>query len=315
MLLWVAASLVLAAGLAPWLYQGGKGFAQLAREQDFAGLAGWLGYACRRADFGRYFNRGLLLAALLLLPFLFRRLSKLRQAGAHLLPPGDAVSWPAGMVQYLIGLLLAGGVVWGLGMVLDGLGEFTSKPLLPGAKRVLIGVLIPAVMVSVVEEWLFRGLLLGLWLRVARPRAACLGVSLVFALLHFLAPPPGVGMAEPFSAVAGFRQLGGILLQVVEPRFFAANFLTLFAVGMILAWVRLRTGRLWCSMGLHCGWVIAFKAYNLTHLKASDGPLNSWWIGDDLRSGLLPLAALVLTAWLSHLLLKTTGYQAKVRPA
>ena len=74
-LLWVAASLLLAALIVPWLYQGGKGLAELLNAQAGGGVAGWLGQACRRADFGRFFNRSLLLAALVLLPVLWRRLA------------------------------------------------------------------------------------------------------------------------------------------------------------------------------------------------------------------------------------------------
>lgn len=315
MLLWVAASLVLAAVLAPWLYQGGRGYAGLAAEHGFTGVAGWLGTACQRATFGRFFNRSVLLAALLLLPLLFRRLRALRRGDTGLPPWGGPGSWPSGALQCLLGVVVAGGVVWMLGVVLTGLGAFTAYPAAPGAKRLLTQAVLPAAMVSVVEEWLFRGLLLGLWLRVARPLAAAVGSSLVFAFLHFLGPPPGNGIAEPTAVLAGFRHLGGILQHFTEPRFIAADFLTLFTVGLVLAAARLRSGRLWLCIGMHCGWVIAFKAYNLTYVKVAAGPLNAWWIGDSLRSGLLPLVALGITAGIIHLALPRAGYQSKVTPA
>ena len=113
-----------------------------------------------------------------------------------------------------------------------------------------------AVAVAVVEEWLFRGLFLGLWLRVSRPWAACVGTSLVFAFVHFLAPPPGYQVADPTSVWAGFRWLGGILLHFTDPGFIAADFLTLFGIGVVLAGARLRTGGLWLPVGLHFGWCL-----------------------------------------------------------
>lgn len=314
MLLWVAASLLLAAVISPWLYQGGKGYAELATARQFTGVAGWLGAACQRATSGRVFNRGMLLAALLLMPLLFRRMRALRQTGGRMLPAAVPMSRARGLGQGVLGLLIAVGVVWGLGGVVRELGAVAPYPAEPSAKRLLIQAVLPAAGVSVVEEWLFRGLLLGLWLRVARPLAACVGSSLVFAFLHFLTPRHDGGIAEPSSAVAGFQQLGGILLRFTEPRFFAADFLTLFAIGLILAAARLRTGRLWLCVGLHCGWVIAFKAYNLTYVKVPGGPLNGWWLGDSLRSGLVPLAMLGITAGICHVVLQRVGYQSKVSP-
>ena len=49
-------------------------------------------------------------------------------------------------------------------------------------------------------------------------------------------------------------------------------------------------------------------------MKVPDGPFSPWWIGESLRSGLLPLAALGLTAGLCHLVLQRVGYQANVNP-
>jgi membrane protease YdiL (CAAX protease family) len=314
-LLWVAAALVLAAVISPGLYHAGKNFAELADEQGLAGVLGWVGKSCRRAEFARYFKRSVLLAALLLMPLLFRRLRQSQHGAGGLLALGPPLAWRTGLFQWMMGLLIAGGVLWGVGMMMERIGAFTAYTLMPSTQRVLTQALIPALAVSVVEECLFRGLLLGLWLRVARPAVACIGSSLLYAFLHFLTPPPGIGIADPFSALAGFQQLRSILLHFTEPRFFAADFLTLFAVGMILAGARLRTGRLWLCMGLHCGWVIAFKVYNLTYLKVPEGPLSSWWIGENLRSGLLPLAALGVTAAICHGLLKCNGDQAKGKPA
>ncbi len=303
-LLWVAASLVLAALIVPWVYQGGKGVADWTAAGPPDGLLAWLGGACRRAGFGRYFNRSLLLAALVLLPGLWRRFARLEAR----LPSGYwAESWHRGVRLLVLGGIVAGGVVWGQGMILAQGGAFSANPVPPGLRELLSTVGASAVTVSVIEEWLFRGLLLGLWLRVARPWTACVGSSLVFALAHFLTPPAGYEIADPAGAMAGFHWLGGILAHFTELRLVAAEFFTLFGVGLVLAGARLRTGHLWLPIGLHCGWVVAFKAFQLTHLKLPDGPAGSVWIGDGLSTGLLPLAALGLTAGICHLLLRATG--------
>jgi membrane protease YdiL (CAAX protease family) len=146
------------------------------------------------------------------------------------------------------------------------------------------------------EEWLFRGLLLGLWLKYTKPLAACLGTSLLFAFIHFLEPPAGMAIADPGSPWAGFELLGKIIFHFADPRFFVTDFATLFGIGMLLAWARLRTGALWFSIGLHGGWILAFKTYNLLYQDVETHPMHPWGIGDSLRSGLLPLATLMLTA-------------------
>jgi hypothetical protein len=65
-----------------------------------------------------------------------------------------------------------------------------------------------------------------------------------------------------------------------------------------------RTGALWFSIGLHAGWVAAFKGFNLLYRGVDDHPLRPWGVGDDLRSGILPLLALGVTAIVCHFALK-----------
>ena len=310
-LLWVAASLLLAAIIVPWLYQGGRAVAGMSAMQAAGGLAGWLGHACARADFGRYFNRSLLLAALLLLPLLFRRLRRVRRTEVTVPGLGIMDQWPQGLLLWTMGVVAAGGVVWALGMILAQVGTFQAIPVQPSMGQLVNQVAISAIGVAVVEEWLFRGLLLGLWLRVSRPAVACIGTSLVFAVVHFLTPPTGYAIANPAAVGAGFGWLWGILQHFTDPGFIAADFLTLFGIGLVLASARLRTGHLWLSIGLHCGWVVAFKGFNLTHQKLPNGPVDGLLVGESLRTGLLPLAALGLTALICHGLLGVIRYRAQ----
>ena len=303
--LWVAASLVLAALLAPWLYQAGKNLAAEAAAGELSAFWEWLGAACGRAKFGRFFDRALLLSALLLLPFLLRRLRVLRRAN----PSADLAlrvshSWRSALAQVLIGGLIAGGLLCVLGALLAALGAYVPKDVSIGLGKALRKILIPALAAALVEEWIFRGVLLGLWLRFARPLAAALGTSLLFATLHFIEPPPGARIADPAHPMAGFELLGKIFLHFSDPRFFIAEFATLSVVGLILAMARLRTGALWFPIGLHAGWIAVLKAYNLWYKGVPDHALRPWGVGESLRSGLLPLATLAVTAALCHFVLR-----------
>ena len=94
------------------------------------------------------------------------------------------------------------------------------------------------------------------------------------------------------------------MFHFTDPRFFVTDFATLFVIGMILAWVRLRTGSLWFPIGLHAGWIFAFKGYNLLYRGVPSHAVHPWALGDSLRSGLLPMLTLAVTAFCCHFVLR-----------
>ena len=309
--IWVVSSLLVAAVIAPWVYQGGKQFAALAAASDLPALLEWLGAACERARFERFFNRSWLGAALLLLPLLFRRIKALRaMAGAAAVPRAARLAWQEGLLQIVFGCVIAGGMLWIMGLLLAMVGayQFTAYPVV--VSTLATKILIPAVVVSLLEEWLFRGVLLGLWLRCASPVGACFGTSVLFALLHFIRLPEGTVIADPAHALAGFELLGKIIRHFTDPLFFVTDFATLLAVGLILAWARVRTGALWFSIGLHAGWIMAFKGFNFLYQIVPNHVLRPWGVGNSLSSGVLPMLMLGLTAVVCYFALRRFG----VRP-
>ncbi len=302
--LWVLGALLMAAVLAPSVYQGGKWLAAQGEANALPAMLEGLAASCGRAEIDRFFDRCLLFSALVLLPVLLRRIKRLRVD--ENLPADDTTrfSWPSVAAQIATGCVIAGGLLWGMGFILDAAGAYVPKENPPALGKLLSKIIIPAVAAPLVEEWVFRGLLLGLWLRFAKPAAACIGTSLLFAFLHFLKPPDGAIIADPAHVLAGFELLGKILLHFSDPLFFVTDFATLFVVGLILAWARVRTGALWFSIGLHAGWVAAFKGFNLSYDDVDGHFLRPWGVGESLRSGVLPLLALGVTAIVCHFALK-----------
>lgn len=294
--LWVVCSLVAAAFLSPWLYQGGRWFAALGEAGRVPASLKWIAESCGRAEIDRYFSRSLMISALVFLPFLSLRIRHLRmtehyrKTRFHRHHPLDIA------LQLAIAAMISGVLLWLLGMYLCHAGAYCPKANQTGFGKLLSKVFLPALGASVVEEWLFRGVLLGLWLRYAKPGVAVAGTSLLFAFLHFLSPPEGTVIADPAHPLAGFQLLGLILLHFTNPLFFVAEFFSLVTIGVILAWARLKTGALWFSIGLHAGWIVAFKAYNQLYESVPGNALHPWWVGDSLKSGLLPFAVLALTA-------------------
>ena len=307
--IWVLATLFLAALISPWIYQGGKALAAAAEAGDLPGLVEWLASACGRAKFGRFFDRSLLLSALLLLPFLLRRIRHMRRTGpevrCHELQP---LSWPELTRHAFVAFALAAGLLWALVLVLDASGALvtTGKSLTPG--KVVQRIVLPAMAAPLVEEWLFRGLLLGLWLRFARPAMACIGTSLVFSFVHFIKLPAGTVIEDPGHWLAGFELLAKVLLHFTDPRFFVTDFATLTAVGLILAWARIRTASLWFPIGLHAGWILAFKAFSNHYRVLESHLLHPWGLGNTIRSGLLPFLILATTFLAASLVLRRPGF-------
>ena len=299
-MLWVLCAILLAAVITPWLYQGGKWLAATAEVRELPALLESVAGSCGRAEIDRFFGRSLLMSALLMLPFLRWRIKGLR-AASHAGPDQKKqYSWQSIAAQIFIGCVIAGGLLWAMGMLLEAMGAYTAKSTPPRIGKILSKVIVPAIAAPLLEEWLFRGILLGLWLRFAKPAAACIGTSLVFAFVHFLEPAKGTVIADPTHPIAGFQLVGKILVHFADPLFFSTNFAVLFGVGCILAWARLRTGALWFSIGLHAGWVAAFKGYNMWHAAVEDHLLRPWGIGNELSSGLLPLLMLGITAGVCH---------------
>lgn len=301
--LWVMVSLLAAAILSPWLHLGGRWFAGLGDAGRLPGSLNWIAESCGRAKFDRFFSRSLLISALVFLPFLSARIRHLRSSPEfhktrmHRHPPLDIA------LQIAVAAMISGVLLWLLGMYLAHAGAYLPKANQAGFGKLLSKVFLPAVGASVVEEWLFRGVLLGLWLRYSKPAVAVAGTSLIFAFLHFLSPPAGTVIADPAHPLAGFQLLGLILMHFANPLFFVAEFASLVAIGVILAWARLKTGALWFSIGLHGGWIIAFKAYNQLYESVPGNALHPWWIGDSLKSGVLPLVTLALTTIACHFVL------------
>jgi len=151
-------------------------------------------------------------------------------------------------------------------------------------------VLAAAVVIPLIEELFFRGLLLGILLRSLRPVVATLIISGFFAILHFLKAPTRPN--ESVSWLSGFHSIANSFAQFADPMMVLASFTTLFLIGWILADARLRTRSLFLPIGLHSGWVfVAGLVGKMTKRETIILP----WLGTTFLTGLLPLALGLIT--------------------
>jgi membrane protease YdiL (CAAX protease family) len=275
-------TLVLGALLAPWLYWGGQAAGGL-------GALAWL----RDVPFQRYFDRAMLIAAIALLWPVVKslRIGGWQELGLRRNPH----AWrQAGM-----GFSLSAGLLWMLGLLLWHERIYAPSGQLTG--QTLIEFMVTALAVGLLEEAFFRGALLGLVGRTASPGMSVGFVSALFAIVHFLKPPAEAYSGHAITWVSGFEFLPLTFWQFSNPLLVAGGFTTLFAVGWVLGWARLRTQSLWLPIGLHAGWVFGLKTFS----KRSEHLAHSnLWIGGDLLHGLAPVLAVIITGAVLWLILK-----------
>lgn len=163
--------------------------------------------------------------------------------------------------------------------------------------------------VSLVEEAVFRGVVLGVCLWNLRPAMAVIVSSLLFAVVHFLKPAKMAIAADAVGWSSGFAGLLSFLGALPATVVLVLGMASLIAAGCLLGLATVRTRSLWLAIGLHAGWVFAVQTSNLflQPTGASDAFLP--WIGPSLVSGavptgLLPLGGLLFAAWLVLLYLR-----------
>jgi membrane protease YdiL (CAAX protease family) len=256
--------------LAPWLYWLVQSFAH-----TFPKLA--------NSPFHRYVNRSLLVLALIGIWPLLRSLG--------------AKSWKEVGLVNPIGQAgkLAGGFILGLGslacvaiIVLAAHGRIFNVNFSAGK---LAGAALTAIVVSVLEELLFRGAVFGGLRRIWNWRVALLISSMIYAIVHFMKRAELVG---PITWHSGLELLPQMLsgfgnLQIVIPGFF-----NLTLAGVILGLAYQKTGNLYFSIGLHAGWIFWLKSYR--GITAPVAGANVWlWGSDNLIDGWLALIVLLIT--------------------
>lgn len=144
-----------------------------------------------------------------------------------------------------------------LGVRID--DERVQMTLLQGAYAVTKG-LATGLVVALIEETFFRGALFTAIERESGPALAVLLPSLLYASVHFLGGRLRVP-ADQIDWASGFAVLERMFIAYGNPAAIVDSFAALFAVGVLLALVRLRTGNIAACIGMHAAWVCALYCY------------------------------------------------------
>jgi membrane protease YdiL (CAAX protease family) len=164
----------------------------------------------------------------------------------------------------------------------------------------LMKFLMTAVVVAILEEYFFRGLLLGICRRAFGDQGALWLTSLFFAALHFLNMPHGGEISVDWFS--GLQLLGEVGEGLPEMPLLLGAFTTLTLLGIILAWVTLRTHSLWLAIGLHAAWIFGQQSLQLVApFRPKPPDVFLPWVGPNVVSGAVPTglipAFVLLATW------------------
>jgi membrane protease YdiL (CAAX protease family) len=275
LVIYILAVFIGGALLAPPLYWLVQSFAH-----TFPGLAA--------QPFHRYVDRSLLGIALVGLIPLVKNLgfTSLREIG--LVNPGG--QWKRLLGGFLLGLVSLAVIA----VLAFGLRARELNPKLSGGDifHKLLGAVVTAVVVSILEEILFRGTLFGALRKIFHWGLALVISSAIYAVMHYFksadAPGPVTWLSGLQLLPLMFQNLGNF--QAMIPGFF-----NLTLAGVLLGWAYQRTGNLYFSIGLHGGWIFWIKAYAAVTSPAPGS--NSWWWGSGsmaIVNGWIALPVLLL---------------------
>jgi len=273
-LIYVSSVFVLGALLAPWLYWSAQAAAPL----------GPLFRYFADSPFHRYVLRSILGVALLGI-WIVSRYAGIRSWRDL----GFATHRRSGR-EFGTGLLLGfvSLAVVAILAVLFGARHWNTAVTASRIQESMARALVAAVVVSLIEETLFRGVLHGTLRRGHHWATALFCSSGIYAIVHFFKL---VEWTEPLTWYSGLQLLGRMMQGFLDLEMLIPPFLVLLLVGMILALGFERTGSLWFSIGAHAGWIFWLKIYGV--VTAPNGSrLVSFWGTSKLTDGWF--AAIVL---------------------
>jgi membrane protease YdiL (CAAX protease family) len=247
----------------------------------------------------RVMNRVAMLVALIGLVYLTRRLG---------LSDRSALGYGLRRAEFLRQLAL--GWVCGLALMaplialLVGLDIRAPKDALAGGVLALVGgAVLSGVVVAFIEETFFRGVLYTAVVRTSGAAAAIVAPSLLYASLHFLGGKLRVP-ADEVSWVHGFTVLGKLFERYTDPLAFVDSFIALFALGLLLAVVRLRTGAIAACIGLHAAGVAVIAVVRAT-TQVQPTAEYAYWVG--AYDGVIGWAALLWFGLIALVYVRATG--------
>ena len=252
-----------------------------------APLLSFLNFLESHDDFHRYYNRCLMLLAISGLWILWRttRIKSWGELG-WVKPSGNGPIIAQGI---LIGLASVTSIAV-LSIIFDA-REFRPDAQLATWITHWINTLLAALLVGIIEETIFRGMLFSLLKRDMDWRIAAIISAVIFSSVHFIDQRPSV---TEISWTSGFTAFPEFIHDFANDPFWIAHFANLVLAGFILAAVTQRTGSLYCAIGIHAGWIIAIKTNGFLTKPAN---FDLLWGDNKTIDGWIATPLLTLILW------------------
>ena len=250
-------------------------------------LLSFLNFLESHDDFHRYYNRCLMLLALSGLCILWRvtHIKSWKELG-WAKPSGNEPIIAQGI---LIGLASVTAIA-ALSIIFDA-REFRPDAQLTTWINHWINTLLAAILVGIIEETLFRGMLFSLLRRDMDWRMAAMISAIIFASVHFIDQRPSV---TEISWMSGFTAFPEFIHDFANDPFWIAHYANLVLAGFILAAVTQRTGNLYCAIGVHAGWIIAIKTNGFLTKPVN---CNILWCDNKTIDGWIATPLLAVILW------------------
>ena len=173
---------------------------------------------------------------------------------------GHGQFWRDAVRGFAVGILIMAPVVAGLLLVQNRVPDWNWHWSAGNLVVLLASALAAGGIVALIEETLFRGALLTAVLRRSSVLLAVASTSLFYSLVHFLRPEQELDHYN-LDWTSSFVLLQDAVSTLLRPLLYLDTFIALFAAGMLLAIIRIRTGRLAICIGIHAGWVFTIKIF------------------------------------------------------
>ena len=246
-------------------------------------------------DFHRYFNRCLLLLAILGLAILWKilKIQSWRELGWAEIKPN---------IRYIRNGFFLGiasiALVSALALLLGDKG-FNEGISMPQWARHFIMAISGGVIIAVAEETIFRGALFKLLRRDLSITTAAILSALIYSTVHFIDQKPSITEINWLTGIVLFPQF---IHDFTNDPYWLATFTNTFLAGLILAGVTERTGNIYFAISVHFGWIISIKTdalatyvTNAFHSHATKTTLT--WGVDNITDGWAATPLLTFMTW------------------
>lgn len=203
----------------------------------------------------KFFDRSRWFCVLIILPFLFWKCRVTSFQAAGFIRPfakttGKWFAYGIGMIVIIYASSAALGAI-----------ELKPEASASGFLSNLGNALLAGILVGLLEEAVFRGLVFRMFYTALKPIPAIILSSVFFAVLHFKASAEAFTDSSPqeIGLYEGFYTAWAMMAALVT-EFDFTYLASIFLVGILLHQVFLLTSNLWANAALHAGWVFTIKA-------------------------------------------------------